>query len=232
MAFAAQARLECGRAFARAHRRRPRRPSPTREMSSHFPTSRRLTKRPDSVPTAARRCRRARPSVTAATRPTGCCNVAANKLVGTSPMVLPDGCVSCGVPTPEGPRTRKKLYYYPVWIWLGAYRRGHRVRGALLHIPQAARRELLRCATSAPPAWASRRASPSRPGCCLLAAVALGVITGATWALIAIVVLLLMALGASVMVGPPLRVAGYDERYFSVAGACPEFLTHVGETVH
>jgi len=45
-------------------------------------------------------------------------------------------------------------------------------------------------------------------------------------------VLFILALVASVLVSAPLRVAAYDDRYFTVTGADPEFLAHVSETVH
>jgi hypothetical protein len=165
--------------------------------------------------------------------PYGVLQVAGNKLVGTSPMVLPEGCVKCGVPTPNGPRTRKKLYHYPVWIWVGL------IAGLLpmLILYYVLRKPLdlsycvcEKCSKS----MGLKKGLAVSAWVLLLAGVAFVVATNPSIIVGAVVlgVLFVLALAATVMVSPPLRVAGYDERYFSVAGACPEFLTHVGETVH
>ncbi len=144
-------------------------------------------------------------------------------------MVLPDGCVKCGVPTPGGARTRKKLFYTPAWIW---------VTLLIGVVPLLVLYYVLRKPIEV--SYCVCEKCTSRMGLkkgiavaawvLFLAAVAVGVYTGATPALVAMVVLFIAAVVATVLVSAPLRVTGYDERYFSVGGACSEFVSALGET--
>jgi hypothetical protein len=155
--------------------------------------------------------------------------VSGKKILGTSPMTLPDRCVKCGKDASRGRRVEQTLYGYSPWIVLTIF------IGLLIFIIiyYATRQPLLLGYATCPDCTRSREVKRRVSwGAWALFAVLLVAAVGFLSSVLGILsaVAFVGAITASILAGPPLRVIGVSGNVFTVKGAGQEFLAALGRT--
>lgn len=150
-------------------------------------------------------------------------------VIGTSPIVLPHRCITCGRPTEDGGvRYRTILHWYPGWIWIGIF------WGILPYVLlyYASRRPVkVDYSLCSDHVRSGRTKKYVTLGLALAFLVALAAtIATRFWPVGAWVslVLFLAAVAGWFVCGPPLRAADHDDGVFAVRGFGREFLSELG----
>jgi hypothetical protein len=153
--------------------------------------------------------------------------VSGNKILGTSPMTLPDRCVKCGKDASRGRRVDRTLYGYSQWLVLTV------LLGLIVFIVlyYATRQALRLSYATCPDCTRSRdvKRRVSWGGWALFVVLLVTAIAFSSSVLgIMSAVAFIGAVVASVLAASPLRVAGFDGNLFTVKGAGKEFLAALG----
>lgn len=155
--------------------------------------------------------------------------VEGDRIISPSPLMLPEGCVTCGEPIVNGRRFDKTLFYCPPWVWLTI------LVGLLpfIIIYLVVRKPLAisyaQCNTCVGRQNAKKWIAAA-VWVLFLAAVAVSIWSQSLIALIVMVVLFAGALVATTLASPPVRVTGHEGGYFLIKGGSPRFLSNLAGT--